>query len=219
MKVSNPSRAAIGLAVAMALGACASDSQVARTSSAAAPHPVSGGGVREGGSIASMADQYGHARPGPVAATGASAWVPPAPPPAFVARGPAPAPAASPPPATPPARPAASPVDIVRPEAAQPEPPAPAPAPAAAPARLSAANLAKARQLFLDQSCGACHALADAGSSGGVGPSLDRNPNLSRAHIVTTVKEGRGPMPGFAAAIEEADIGLLADYIRQVSLK
>lgn len=223
--------AALALTAAVTVSLVATDglwAQRAATTTRSA-QAVPGGAVHSGSAIATMADQYNRPRPGAVAAAGASAWVPAPPPPKFVLSDPTPAPAAPPPappaaaanrqPAPAPAAPSAA--DIVRPEAAQPEPqtPAPAPAAAAAPAGLSAANLTKARQLFLDQSCGACHALANAGSSGGVGPALDGNPNLTRAHIITTVKEGRGPMPGFAASMEDADIGLLADYLIQVARK
>src|SRR5690606_21032959 len=51
--------------------------------------PAAGGVMRSGDSFAMMSEQY-TARAGPYAATGASAGVPPAPAPAFVASGPPP---------------------------------------------------------------------------------------------------------------------------------
>jgi mono/diheme cytochrome c family protein len=74
------------------------------------------------------------------------------------------------------------------------------------------------RDLFNGNSCSACHTLADAGSSGSVGPDLD-NPNLTRDQIVNRIEMGGGPMPSFAGQISEADIGKLADYIVAVNHK
>src|SRR5690349_14409483 len=47
----------------------------------------------------------------------------------------------------------------------------------AAPA-LSEAQLTKARQMFVDNGCVACHTLADANAAGTVGPSFDGDANL-----------------------------------------
>jgi mono/diheme cytochrome c family protein len=74
------------------------------------------------------------------------------------------------------------------------------------------------RDLFNGNSCSACHTLADAGSSGSVGPDLD-NPNLTRDEVVNRIEMGGGPMPSFAGQISEADIGKLADYIVAVNHK
>src|SRR6478736_8246598 len=78
---------ASGAGFAMTLAACAptgpvasataGEDQVAHGAPAGAPHPT-------GASIAQMAEQYAHPRRGAVAAAGASSWVAPAPPPAFV---------------------------------------------------------------------------------------------------------------------------------------
>ncbi|HYD25284.1 MAG TPA: cytochrome c [Croceibacterium sp.] len=178
--------------------------------------PVPGGIVHDGGAIAAMHDQYARPRAGPVAATGASAWVGPAPAPAFVA---GPLPPAGPPapvpaavanrqPSPPAAQPAVAASDIVRPEAAQ---PVPALQPAAASASLRAQGLA----LFNSFSCGACHAFADAGASGAVGPSLDRH--LAVRAVVDTVTDGRGAMPAFGGQMSDAEILALATYISQFS--
>ena len=162
-----------------------------------------------------MSEQYTpHA--GPVAATGASAWVKPAPPPAFVASGPMPpADAPAPPPAAvanrqpaAPAAPASPPAsELVRPEAAAAEAPA---APARNPA-VRTAGLA----LFNSNGCGGCHAFADAGASGAVGPSLDRK--LPVDAIFDAVSNGRGPMPSFKGAMSDAEIQTLASYVSQFS--
>jgi len=69
------------------------------------------------------------------------------------------------------------------------------------------------RQLFNDWGCSSCHVLKDAGAAGHVGPALDKNTKLSKAYIVNLVNNGQGAMPGFAGAMTEEEIGVLADYI------
>jgi len=203
----------------------------------AAADPLPGGAARMGDSTASMADQY-RPRPGGTAsvAAGASAWVPPAPAPAFAISGPLPAaappapplaavanrqPAASAPASTPASAPASAPAsDVVRPEAAAPAAPAPAAAPAAANA--AAQDPAVREQglaLFNNYSCSACHALADANASGSIGPSLDRNPRLTKAYSVEVITNGRGAMPAFGGQMTDEEISVISDYIVQFGRK
>jgi len=194
-------------AVLFALAACTTG-EPDSGNAIASGEPVSsvqpGGVVRLGDSFASMSEQYSP-RTGPVAATGASAWVRPAPAPAFVASGP-------PPPADPPApdpiaalsqTPASPASDIARPEAAAPDAPA-APAPSVRTAGLA---------LFSSASCGTCHAFADAGATGAIGPSLDQNPRLDKAFAIDVISHGQGAMPSFAGQLSEAEIATLAGYL------
>jgi mono/diheme cytochrome c family protein len=81
-------------------------------------------------------------------------------------------------------------------------------------AELTAEQVAKGRQLFSDNGCNACHALADAKAAGSIGPSFDGNPNLDKAQVVNIVTNGQGAMPSFGWLGEE-DIDLLAAYIVQ----
>lgn len=203
---------ALAMAAGMALAGCAAAPPEAARAPAAAPaesqvHPGSAilARARTGG----MAAQYSSPRPGRVAATGASAWVPSAPPPAFVAAAPAPA-ASAPPPAAVAGRQPAAPADvdasqIVRPEAAGADAAAPA-------APISDATREEGRRMFADYSCNVCHALADAGATGAIGPSLD-NPALTRDFVIDVVNFGRGAMPSFAGQMSEAEIATLATYI------
>lgn len=218
------------LSAALALSACAVDQAKpvasergsgVSASVATAPLPAPGGIVRTGESLASMAEQY-TPRVGPVAATGASAWVKQAPAPAFVAEGPPPAadppapplaavanrqPTGSPSPSTP-----AS--DVVRPEAAQPEAPAPAPAAASNDALRTAG-----RELFNNFSCGTCHIFADANGGGSIGPSLDRNARMTRSLAIDVITHGSGAMPSFAGQMSDEEIETLADYLVQFARK
>lgn len=204
------------LSTSLALTACttgAGETALAPAEAASSASPVHpGGAVRTGAQTAGMAGQYTAPRAGTTAATGASAWVPPAPPPAFEVSDLPPADPPAPPPAAVANRQSAprQAVDasqVVRPEAAPPQSPAPSAEPA-----LSAATREEGRRLFASFSCNACHALADAGAGGAVGPSLD-NPTLTRDYVIDVVTSGRGAMPSYAGQMSEAEIATLADYI------
>ena len=86
----------------------------------------------------------------------------------------------------------------------------------AADAPLSAEQVEASRTLFNDFSCGACHALGDAGGTGQIGPALDGNANLDKAYVVSRVANGQGAMPGFGGMISAEQIDQLARYIVQV---
>jgi len=213
----------VALGASLSLTGCVteatSDARLTATRSAA--DQVQPGAIRNGAQTSGMAAVYAAPRLGPVAAAGASAWLPPAPEPTFVLAAPPtpvpppPAPAAPAPaavanrqPASP--APAVDASQIVRPEAAAPEA-APAPAPAAAPS-LSATTREEGRKLFANYSCGTCHGFADAGAAGSIGPSLD-NPTLTQDYVHETIAKGRGAMPSFAGQMSEAELTTLASYI------
>ena len=83
--------------------------------------------------------------------------------------------------------------------------------PSAAPAK----NAASGKDIFL-ANCGSCHTLADAGTSGTVGPNLDQaKPGLEKA--VQQIKNGGGGMPPFGGQLTDAQIQTLARYIVRVT--
>jgi len=92
-----------------------------------------------------------------------------------------------------------------------------APAPAADGA--SKDNPENGKSLFENNACGACHGLAAAGTAGGVGPMLDKNPNLTRELIISRVANGAGPMPGFAGQLNDQEMADIAAYILKVAEK
>lgn len=204
--------------VTLALAGCVSQGEVASTEArpaaragqAAQPLPAAGP-LLTGASIAAMADQYARPRLGPTPGAGASAWVAPGPPPAFVVSTPLP-------PAAPPAPPPAA-VANRQPSTPAPAAPAAAAAPAAPAVEAANVDVANGRALFTQYSCGSCHVLADAGGSGGIGPSLDANPRLTREFTIGAISEGRGGMPAFRDVMSAEEIATLADYIVQVSRK
>ena len=73
------------------------------------------------------------------------------------------------------------------------------------------APAADGQAVFTD-SCGACHTLSAAGTSGVSGPSLD-GVGLDAAAIAAIVSEGRGSMPAFSGQVSEAEISAVADFV------
>ena len=99
-----------------------------------------------------------------------------------------------------------------------------APAPAAPtttpepPAEPGAAGDAAAGKVVFTTNCGGCHTLADAGTSGNVGPNLDeRKPS---ADLVTQrVTNGQGAMPPFAGTLSATQIADVSAYVSSVAGK
>jgi cytochrome c6 len=58
----------------------------------------------------------------------------------------------------------------------------------------SGADLAAGKSSFV-ATCGGCHALKDAGTTGNVGPDLDSLAPLTAERVATQIKNGGGPMP------------------------
>jgi mono/diheme cytochrome c family protein len=72
-----------------------------------------------------------------------------------------------------------------------------------------------AQQLFVT-SCGSCHALSAAGTSGGVGPSLD-GLNISASAVAAQVTNGGGGMPAFGGQLDPGQIQAIAAYVAGAS--
>ena len=71
------------------------------------------------------------------------------------------------------------------------------------------------KQLFTQQ-CGSCHVLADAGTSGTIGPDLDQAmPSLDRA--IEQITNGGGGMPPFGDQLSDEQIRALAEYLVRVA--
>jgi DMSO/TMAO reductase YedYZ molybdopterin-dependent catalytic subunit/mono/diheme cytochrome c family protein len=64
--------------------------------------------------------------------------------------------------------------------------------------------------------CGVCHSLADAGSTGAVGPDLDSlKPSLSQ--LQGAIKNGVGVMPAFGGQLSAEEIDALAAYVHETT--
>jgi cbb3-type cytochrome c oxidase subunit III len=73
-------------------------------------------------------------------------------------------------------------------------------------------------KLLFESNCGSCHVLADAGTSGTIGPNLDQaKPSLQKA--ITQITNGGGGMPPFKGQLSEKQIRALAQYLVRVAGK
>jgi mono/diheme cytochrome c family protein len=80
-----------------------------------------------------------------------------------------------------------------------------------APAPPGSGGEADGKSIFT-ANCAACHTLADAGTTGTVGPSLDAS-KPSEALVVDRVTNGRGVMPSFKDSLDADQIAAVAEYV------
>jgi mono/diheme cytochrome c family protein len=72
------------------------------------------------------------------------------------------------------------------------------------------------KAVFATAGCEGCHTLADAGSTGTVGPNLDdRKPSYDK--VVERVTEGKSPMPSFKGTLRPQQIQDVAAYVSSVT--
>jgi mono/diheme cytochrome c family protein len=67
------------------------------------------------------------------------------------------------------------------------------------------------REIFI-ANCGSCHTLADAGTSGTIGPDLD-SLSLSVEQVEEQVRNGGGAMPAFEGQLSDEQIQEVAAYV------
>ena len=79
-----------------------------------------------------------------------------------------------------------------------------------------AGDAAAGKQVFASAGCVACHTLADAGSTGTVGPNLD-DAKPPATLVVTRVTDGAGAMPSFKDKLTEQQIQDVAAYVSSVA--
>ena len=72
------------------------------------------------------------------------------------------------------------------------------------------------KSIFQTAGCAGCHTLADAGSTGNVGPNLDQA-KPPKELVIDRVTNGRGAMPSFKDSLDEAQIQAVADYVSSVA--
>jgi cytochrome c6 len=76
---------------------------------------------------------------------------------------------------------------------------------------------AEGKEVFLGSSaCGTCHTLADAGTTGTVGPNLDES-QPSFELVVDRVTNGQGAMPSFSGSLSEQEIADVSAYVAQAA--
>jgi cytochrome c oxidase subunit 1 len=76
----------------------------------------------------------------------------------------------------------------------------------------AAPGSAAGKQVFASESCGGCHTLKAAGSTGTVGPNLDQA-KPSKALVVDRVTNGKGNMPSFKGRLTPQQIQQVADFV------
>jgi len=83
---------------------------------------------------------------------------------------------------------------------------------AAVEAKYQHGDPAAGKTIFKTGPCAGCHTLADAGTTGQVGPNLDQaKPPLSL--VVTRVLNGKGAMPPFKGQLSDTQIANVAAYV------
>jgi mono/diheme cytochrome c family protein len=74
------------------------------------------------------------------------------------------------------------------------------------------------KQIFETAGCTQCHTLADAGSTGTVGPNLD-DAKPDKELVIDRVTNGRGVMPSFQDTLDLQQIQAVAQYVSSVAGK
>ena len=73
------------------------------------------------------------------------------------------------------------------------------------------------KNIFLEKgNCATCHALADAGSTGDIGPNLNQiKPDTGR--VIMAVTNGIGVMPAYEGLLSSKEIEAVAKYVSEKS--
>lgn len=71
---------------------------------------------------------------------------------------------------------------------------------------------AAGKEIFATTGCGSCHTLADAGSTGTIGPNLDES-SVEFAAAVEQITNGGGGMQAYSGTLSEEEINNVAAYV------
>lgn len=85
--------------------------------------------------------------------------------------------------------------------------------------QVNAGDTEQGKKVFTQEaqpSCTVCHTLADAGSAGEIGPSLDEL-KPSREQVMNAVSSGVGVMPAYGESLSQEQIQAVADYVATVT--
>lgn len=77
-------------------------------------------------------------------------------------------------------------------------------------------QIAEGKSVFASAGCASCHRLRDAGSTGTVGPDLDRA-EPPRSLVIARVSTGQGAMPSFEGQLSVEQIEAVADYVSSMA--
>lgn len=84
------------------------------------------------------------------------------------------------------------------------------------PTKQAVAETAASGKDVFTTTCGGCHTLADAGTSGAIGPNLD-DAKPDAATVKAFVRGGGGGMPAFGDKLANAEIDAVAAYVASVA--
>ncbi len=77
-------------------------------------------------------------------------------------------------------------------------------------------NASPGQVVYAQSTCGSCHTLKAAGSSGTVGPNLDGK-HLTAATVERYVRSGGGGMPSFSGQLSDSQIQQVATFVADSS--
>ena len=75
-------------------------------------------------------------------------------------------------------------------------------------------DAAAGADVYSSAGCGSCHVLADAGSTGTIGPNLDES-SVDFEAAAEQIRTGGGGMPAFEGQLSEQEIADVAAYVTQ----
>jgi mono/diheme cytochrome c family protein len=101
---------------------------------------------------------------------------------------------------------------LEQPAGGSPAPPAPPPPSGGTTEPGDGGGAADGKQVFARAGCGSCHTLADAGTTGTVGPNLDEA-KPTKELAVDRVTNGQGAMPPFKGQLSDDEIDAVATYV------
>ena len=70
------------------------------------------------------------------------------------------------------------------------------------------------KKIFVSTGCGACHRMKAAGSTGTLGPNLDKS-KLSRTEIETVITKGKGSMQPYKSLLSAKEIDDVSEFVFQ----
>jgi uncharacterized cupredoxin-like copper-binding protein len=76
----------------------------------------------------------------------------------------------------------------------------------------TAKDVSAGKKVFASTGCGACHTFKAAGTTGKVGPSLDKS-KASRATIESVITKGKGTMPTYKGTLGSKQIDQVSDFV------
>jgi mono/diheme cytochrome c family protein len=78
----------------------------------------------------------------------------------------------------------------------------------------SVKDVSAGKKVFVSTGCGACHVMKAAGTSGTLGPNLDKS-KASRSTIENVIAKGKGAMPAYKPQLTSKQIDDVSEFVFQ----